>query len=304
MLDNINLNMIETVLGPPLKKVGDEYLWQCPYCKDKGKDNILYNHKKNVIFCFADENHSKLLLKRIWSSLKEQGNVLPPNPRTKKTQTQEVVKDSSLSLIQIQKFKTNVINYNQELLKNKTMLEVIYEKRGITKDTIAECNIGLDMKNKRFTFPSVKFGSANEVIGFEYRRLDLSKIGLYREKGTPTGLVQINSISSDTVNLVVLEGYLDSYLFYQHLKALGQEKFYHVVTPSNGVTSILKYFDSISDKLNRYRNVYLYLDSDTAGEKAMLELKQKYPQIKTYSMTCGCKDFNEHYLKCLKGKIP
>lgn len=303
MLSNIDLNTIEQFLGPHSKKTGSEYIWQCPYCNDKSKNNLMYNPKKNVIFCFADPGHSKLLLKDMWSSLKNQGNISPMR-HVKPAVQEQKIKESSLSLVQIKRFKTYQYKCNQALLKNEPLLNVLYTKRGITKDTVKDCGIGVDIPQKRFSFPSIKFGCANEVIGFEYRPLSLSKHGLYREKGTPTGLVQINSISNNTVNLVILEGYLDSYLFYQHLKKLGQEQFYHVATPSNGVTSIQNHFDSICNMIGRYKNVYLYLDSDAAGEKAMLNLKQKYSQIQTFSMTCGCKDFNEHYLKCLKGKTP
>lgn len=304
-LDNINLEVIEKFLGPPLKKVGSEYIWQCPICMDKSKDNLRYNPRKNILFCFADPNHSKLLLKKLWDNVKKQGKMLTIKHEDKEFPKQEeIVEETPLSIITIQKFKTYQYKCNRTLLNNKPLLKVLYKKRGITLDTVKDCCIGLDLQKERFVFPSVKFGSLNEVTGFEYRPLDLTKNGLFRERGTPTGLVQINSITNSTANLVVLEGYLDCYLFYQHIKALGQEQFYHIASPSNGVTSILRHFDSISDKLDRYKNVYLYLDSDEAGKKAMLELKQKYPQVETYSMACGCKDFNEHYLKCLKGKIP
>lgn len=301
MLDNIVLSDLENILGPFLKKIGSEYIWQCPYCQDRNKNNLMYNSKKNVLYCFADSNHSKLLLKDIWSSIKGQMKTLPATINPKH---QKVFNKTSISLIQIQNFKTYKRKCNETLLNNKALLNVLYKKRGITKDTAKDCGIGIDINKERFVFPSIKFGSKDEVIGFEYRSFDLSKKGLYREKRTPTGLVQINSIKNSTVNLVALEGYLDCYLFYQHIKALGQEQFYHIASPSNGVTSILRHFDSISNELDRYKNVYLYLDSDEAGKKAMFELKQKYPQTKTYSMTCGCKDFNEHYLKCLKGKTP
>ena len=95
----------------------------------------------------------------------------------------------------------------------------------------------------------------------------------------------------------MLEGFWDGYVFWQHLHEQGQNEFYHIITPSNGVGTViglLKDFD-----FSPYKKVILYLDSDEKGIKAMNEAKKLYPFIETVIMDCGCKDFNEHYLRCL-----
>lgn len=300
MLNNIDLNSIVSILGPPLKKIGSEYMWQCPYCVDKSKNNLMYNSKKNLLFCFADSNHSRLLLKDIWQSLKKKGE----KPKFNKTKKAEIIQEISLSLIQIEKFKTYCYKCNKELLSCKKSLNILQDKRGITKETVRDCFIGVDKSKNRFVFPSVKYASRDEVIGFEYRPLNLSKKSLYREKCTPTGMVQINSHTSLTSILIIVEGYLDGYVLYQHLKKLKQHEFYHIITPSNGVTSALKHIEAVVPSFNKYKHTYAFLDSDGPGKDCMAKLQLKYPQIKPFIMTCGCKDFNEHYLKCLKGRIP
>ena len=59
---NISLELLIEYLGQPRKKQGDEYIWQCPLCQDRGKDNLKFNVAKGVLYCFADNNHSKTIL--------------------------------------------------------------------------------------------------------------------------------------------------------------------------------------------------------------------------------------------------
>ena len=54
----------------------------------------------------------------------------------------------------------------------------------------------------------------------------------------------------------------------------------------------------------KYKQIYLYVDNDKDGNKAAEQILDKYSQynIERIKLDCGCKDFNEHYLKCIKNK--
>ena len=54
---------------------------------------------------------------------------------------------------------------------------------------------------------------------------------------------------------------------------------------------------------DKYKTCYLYIDNDNAGNDIAAKLLELYPFMKRVNMTCGCKDFNEHYLKCIKNII-
>ena len=45
-INNLKLELLTKVLGEPEKQSGDEYLWQCPLCKDTGRDNLKFNAEK------------------------------------------------------------------------------------------------------------------------------------------------------------------------------------------------------------------------------------------------------------------
>ena len=165
--------------------------------------------------------------------------------------------------------------------------------------------IGIDKIQRRWVFPAY---DEHTLVGFEYRPPDLDRKCIYKERTTPSTLAQVNIRTEETQALVILEGFIDAYTFYQHLYRKGQNKYFHVLTPVNGVNTVvglLKDFD-----FSPYRKVILYLDSDKpdengkrAGIDAMNKIKTLFPFVEITEMTCGCKDFNEHYLNCIKDDL-
>lgn len=200
----------------------------------------------------------------------------------------------------IKYFTNNMHKYNNNLLKNLKMLDFIKTKRGIEIKTVEKCFIGIDVEKNKFVFPTIEF-MTNNVIGFEYRPLDLSK-NIKREIGGLTGLAQINTFTDKTQALVILGGYLDCYVSYQYLEEIGQSEYYHIATSSNGEGSTLKYLENVKEHFNKYCRIYLYLDTDDTGIAQMEKTKTKFSFVEIKTMSCGCKDFNEHYLKCIKGR--
>lgn len=289
----IELEKIIKYLGEPLKKSGHNLIWKCPYCEDKSKNNLIYSTEKCLLSCFASGNeHSKRILSEINKNFPEKIYKKPPiiSPVKK-----------ILSPNKIQYFNDIMNKSNNELLNNTKMLDFLEEKRGINTKTVKECLIGVDIEKQHFVFPTFEY-MTNTVIGFEYRPLDLSK-NIKREIGGLTGLAQINQFSGNTVALAILGGYLDCYAFYQYLSETGQAKYYHITTSSNGEGAILRYLEDVKGHFNKYNRIYLYLDTDKTGIEQMEKIKNKFPYVEIKTMTCGCKDFNEHYLKCIKPKV-
>ncbi len=191
-----------------------------------------------------------------------------------------------------------MLKCNFALLNDPKALEYLHKKRGLTKETVSMCGLGIDKTKKLWTIPTFAYDIKDcFVTGFEYRPANLSKKGLHREKGTPNSMAMINCYTLQTESLIIVEGYFDGYALLQHLSGMKQSQYYHIVTPSNGINAILKYMETIS--FSTYKKVYLYIDNDEVSRAKALEIKEKYPFIETIKMTCSCKDFNEHLLKCL-----
>ena len=295
----LTLEKLKQHLGMPRKKIGKEYIWQCPYCRDSGRDNLKFNEEKSVLYCFANDRHAKMILSDLFKSngtlyVKSNKDLIKPI-----VSLQNTAIDIYSQKIQ-ENFLQDMFKWNNILLQDKKALDFLYKKRGLIKDTVEFCKIGIDEKKRLWTIPTFKYDCEKLYItGFEYRPIDLSKKGLHRTKNTPNFMAMINYYTSQVEALVIVEGYLDGYALYQHLNELAQASYYHIVSPSNGVNSLLKYIPQID--FSKYKRYYLYIDNDKVSREKALQILEKYPFFELIIMTCGCKDFNEHYLKCIKG---
>lgn len=295
-INNLNLELLTAVLGEPEKQSGDEYLWQCPLCKDTGRDNLKFNAVKGILWCFANESHAPQILKEMLK--KGKINLKPANADYNSN-------DRYKHIFSIQKqieFKIYMQECNEKLLTIDILPSILLKKRGLNLSTARDVKLGVDMNKKRWVIPTFQYSTerANAILGFEYRPFNFSKDGLTRSKGTPTGLAMINSYKPTMEVLAVIEGYFDGYALYQHLKEQKQIQYYHIVTPSNGIQSLLKHISQVD--FSKYKRFCLYVDNDEDGNKVAEKIMAKYPIFERVTTTCGCKDFNEHYMKCIKGK--
>ena len=295
-INNLKLELLTEALGEPEKQSGDEYLWQCPLCKDTGRDNLKFNAVKGILWCFANESHAPQILKEILK--KGRINLKPANADYNSY-------DRYKHIFSMQKqieFKIYMQECNEKLLTIDILPSILLKKRGLNLSTARDVKLGVDMNKKRWVIPTFQYSTerANTILGFEYRPFNFSKDGLTREKGTPTGLAMINSYKPTMEVLAVVEGYFDGYALYQHLKEQKQIQYYHIVTPSNGIQSLLKHISQVD--FSKYKRFCLYVDNDEEGNKVAEKIMAKYPIFERVTTTCGCKDFNEHYMKCIKGK--
>lgn len=296
-INNLKLELLTEVLGEPEKQSGDEYLWQCPLCKDTGRDNLKFNAVKGILWCFANESHAPQVLKEILK--KGRINLKPANADNNSD-------DRYKHIFSIQKqieFKIYMQECNERLLTIDILPTILLKKRGLNLSTARDVKLGVDMNKKRWVIPTFQYSTerANTILGFEYRPFNFSKDGLTREKGTPTGLAMINSYKPTMEVLAVVEGYFDGYALYQHLKEQKQIQYYHIVTPSNGIQALLKHISQID--FSKYKRFCLYVDNDEEGNKVAEKIIAQYQIFERVTTDCGCKDFNEHYLKCIKNSL-
>lgn len=308
MLDNITLDDLIKHLGKPTRKIGNEYIWQCPYCMDSHKDNLKYNEQKRVLKCFANDTHA--------------GNVLRDMNKAKgintyKTDLKPINKPPALPKLADEQIEENVLymlNCERELAENKKALAHLQLKRGITAHTATSYGLGIDKELKKWVIPIWQYQTTLDpvIIGFEYRPALLpnaikekrteaekeAKKGISRKKGSISHLAMINSKPKNADSLIIVEGYFDGLALWQHLEEQNQAEKYHIVTPSNGISVLNKQIASID--LTAYKNFYLYVDSDEATQPIVQSIIEQYPFIKLVKLGCSCKDFNEHYLRCIK----
>lgn len=290
----VELQAVIDYLGEHEKQEGDYLIWQCPLCQDTGRDNLKYNLTKKCLWCFADDTHAPQILKDLYAQKQQKAC----NSQVQKSFSKIYTKE------QQNEFKTYLKECNKDLLYTfHKSLKDLEDIRGIKSSTAEALKIGIDKKKCTWVIPTFEYttGKERNIIGFEYRPLDFSKNGLQRQKGTPSGLAMINSYKPQTEILVIVEGYFDGYTLWQHLKEHKQEMFYHIVTPSNGINSLKKFIHNI--EFNKYKRFCLFVDNDEAGNTAAEKIMEEYPMFERIILKCGCKDFNDHYLNCLKPSV-
>ena len=296
-MENFTLDIITKHLGQPVRRKGNEYEWQCPICKDTGMDNLKFNEQKGILYCFADESHSRQILSDIMRS----DNKLLSTEYKKQPVKSIVQPAKTLSKEREYKFFEYMLKCNDELLQDKKSLAYLMKQRGLTKETAAFCGLGIDKVKRQWVIPTFAYSVSDcSITGFEYRPPDLSKNGLKREKDTPTGLAQINCYTPNKKILVVVEGYFDGHALCQYLTEIGQVENYHIVTPSNGVQGLLKQLSVVD--FQKYKRFELYIDNDETSRPIAEKILCRYPQFHNVRLDCTCKDFNEHYIKCIKQK--
>lgn len=297
----ITLDDVIEEVGEYKRKRQYEYEFQCPYCAESGGDrhgdNLKFNSKKNILHCFANPEHSKKIYNNII-----QKKLMFNEFDYEQSLFGSISENKQLSQEQIAKFHAYTIECRNVLLESNIYLEYLYHMRGITKDTVEDVFLGFDKERECWVIPTVEYNSTvdyvNLVVGFEFRPHDFSKQGLRRSKNTPTPIAMINDYKPTTECLAIVEGYFDGYALYQHLKENNQIEKYHIVTCSNGVQSLLKKIDTIN--FTKYKKSYLFIDNDEVSKPIATKILERYPFIQNVFLDCGCKDFNEHYLKCIK----
>lgn len=269
---------------------GPHVYFQCPYCLDKGKDNMIFTPSKHLLKCFADDTHSKELLKTIYTEKHAAARAAAP--------TNSEVKQWELNK---KEYVEAMATCNLELLEDPKALEYLYEKRLITKETVDHVCMGFDYDENKWVLPVFPLvpSEAGVCYGFEYRPADFGVFDFngakcIKEKDTPSCLAIVWR-SGPAKNLYIVEGFLDGYVLAQWMDYPNDTV---IVTPTMGVGTLLEVITELV--FDDYENIYLCLDNDKAGHKMTQKLRSIYPFMVDRSPTGDIKDITDMYREFLK----
>ena len=311
----ITLSDIQEYTGQQGKKQGDEVVFACPICNslghDKSGNNLKFNTKKNVLYCFYDDSHNRLLLseimkkkheakrmenKEIPAYIKNQEKYLYYMELCNSALLGTLTKDWIDAVNEQDMFEDNEYNFYLDLIntdKPQKARAYLKEQRGINTSTISKTGLGFDFKARKWVIPI--FDMSSILVGFEYRLADFKNKKIWREKGTPSCLARVYGTGKKAI---IHEGFMDSFCTVQMLEEKGTLNNYSIFTTSSGVASVLKIIPEL--QFNKYENIYLLLDCDNAGDKATQEVIEKYPfiiDIRKMLKDSNCKDVNQYMLK-------
>lgn len=313
---DITLNDIQEYLGQTGKKEGDEIVFQCGVCalsgQDKSKNNLKWNTKKNVLYCFKDSEHSKIIMSEIMKKKHEEKRMENKEiPAYIKNQEKylyymelcnsallgTLTKDWIDAVNEQDMFEDNEYNFYLDLIntdKPQKARTYLKEQRGINTSTISKTGLGFDFKARKWVIPI--FDMSCNLVGFRYRGTDFKQKKVWTEKGTPKTLARF--YGEDTAKTCYIgEGEWDCIVLVQWLLENNQKDFM-VVSPSNGASSLLSVMPQL--QLNKFEQIKLIMDNDTAGDKATEEVLKSYPMVKderAFLKQSGIKDINDFYLR-------
>ena len=304
----LTLNDITEHLGQPRTKIGTELIWQCPICMDKSKDNLHYNPNKNVLWCFANEEHSKVILSEIMKKKHEakrmENKEIPAFIKNQEKYLYYMELCNSALLGTLTKdwidvvneqdiFEDNEYNFYLDLIntdKPQKARAYLKEQRGINTLTIAQTGLGFDFKARIWVIPL--FDMSCNLVGFEYRLADFKNKKIWREKGTQSCLAWVYGTGKKAL---IFEGFLDSYCALQMAK---NKDDITIFSTSQGVSSLTKVISQL--QFNKYESITLILDNDEPADKVTKEIIELYPFIKDgrqFLKDSGCKDVNQFMMK-------
>ena len=311
----LTLNDIQEYLGQTGKKQGDEIVFGCGICQLSGgdvhSDNLKWNTKKNVLYCFKDSEHSKIIMseimkkkheakrmenKEIPAYIKNQEKYLYYMELCNSALLGTLTKDWIDAVNEQDMFEDNEYKFYLDLIntdKPQKAQSYLKEQRGINTSTIEQTGLGFDFKARKWVIPI--FDMSCNLVGFEYRLADFKNKKIWREKGTPSCLARVYGTGKKAI---IHEGFMDSFCTVQMLEEKGTLNNYSIFTTSSGVASVLKIIPEL--QFNKYENIYLLLDCDNAGDKATQEVIEKYPfiiDIRKMLKDSNCKDVNQYMLK-------
>ena len=306
----LTLNDIQEYLGQTGKKQGDEIVFGCGICQLSGgdvhSDNLKWNTKKNVLYCFKDSEHSKIIMSKIMKKKHEAKRMENKEiPKYVKCQERYIYYQIFCNDMLLGKFNKELLD---EMLKigmcdkkeyethikvantDKPLgaLEYLYKSRGIGKQAVEECGIGVDFFEKRWVIPI--YDMTSTLVGFEFRGLDFKNKQIKKEVGTPTCLAMIYG-ALNSKQAIVVEGLLDGIV----LSQLAKDSL--ILSCSNGVQGTLKCLSQL--QFNKYDEIKLILDADNAGSAETEKIITQYPFIKDcrkFLFDSGVKDIGEWYM--------
>lgn len=295
-----------SILGNNYKIQNEELVWQCPACPngDKSGDNLKFNRNKHVLKCFAcdyGQEITGIIARRRFEKItgRQYGYVPEPKP---KTEEKGVAQD---------KLSDYYCKCNKELLSNDEILRKMFKKHSIMPLTAIECNIGYDKEKDKLLFPSIATGSNPQDCtqfvenGGEYREYEGEK-HIRRISGYDARICNI-WYSPQAVQAFICEGYKDSYNLVQYLKLTQTQMIdkTSIFTLQNGSNSINT--NNCLQKINwhLFKNVYLLMDNDEAGNHAVEVARELFPKMIDYRQEFleGYNDVEQLFREKFKSQI-
>ena len=244
------------------RQTGPQAVMHCPFHEDRD-NKFAINLDGGAFQCYAQ---NKCGVKGSWYDFQRLLNDVPVSLQDGIQQIQKTKQDWTRPKIHAAKPSPGAMDY--------------FRDQEITTATIKKFKIGVTKDGKALMFPYYKDG---QLTGVKYRNIGDKK--MWTEKDQEPVLFNRDNITGG--ELMIAEGEKDCMTLVQ----LGIE----AVSIPSGVNDT-RWVENEWDWLDRFRKIYLVMDSDKAGRVAAEDLARRLGRWRCYNVVLDVKDPNE-YLK-------
>lgn len=255
------------------RQYGNEYVSQCPFCESP-KHKFYINTDTGMYSC-----------KR--ASCGAQGNM---TTLFKHMGIEEHIEyDNDYEREHKPKAKLNVdMSQIRPLAESDSDIIDYMMSRGISYETLSKCGVQYSKRHNSMVFLTHHNG---ELVCVLYRTTDKR---LFMERGSEQRLWGVDDLNFDNKTLYIAEGHPDRLT----LVEMGIE---NAVSVPNGAASH-EWIDRDWDILKKFERIVLCYDNDTAGKKAILEVKNRLDFASLYELEYGnSKDINDMFMENCEG---
>jgi twinkle protein len=238
---------------------------QCPFCKNKEK-SFAVSLQDGAFSCFRQNECG---VKGSWFDLQRMLNISKPThlDDNKYILRQPIVYNRP-------KIHSQPTDKAVEYLKSRKLTEAIIKK------------FKMGYKDGAIMFPYFKNG---ELVQVKYRSIADKKF--WKEKNCESTLFNRDNCTGEA--LAICEGEIDCMTLTQYdIPA---------VSIPGGVLD-LAWIENEWDYLNTFQKIYLFMDGDSAGQKAVEELVKRLGEWRCYSVILPYKDANECLMNNVESK--
>ena len=249
--------------GIQVKKEGQEYRANCPFCQETS-GHLYLNPEKEVFYC-----HKCSEAGNIWKLKKHFGDLIEPKKIYK------------------EKFKMPKVGidsqYISSLSQSKEALRYLETERGFSKEAIRYFRLGF--KEGYIAFPYYKNG---ELVNFKYR--NIQKKDFRREQDCESTIYNMDNIDRSK-DIIVTEGEADCI-------AAWQMGFKNAISVSIGAGAINENWMELFE--NCSGNILIAYDNDEKGELGAKKLAERIGLARCFRVKLPFKDFNECLMSGVK----
>jgi DNA primase len=203
----------------------------------------------------------------------------------------------------------NNVNYwckcVESLDANPKLRERFEKIRGISPETQKIMGLGIDLKKKEWIIPCISIEHMNELgyplcVGFERRMNTLvdnftdTNCKCKKSFGTPSTMCAVSEYSHTMSEVIILEGFLDSFCYYDYLVSRGEQHKVWILTSSCGLGGLVEQIQRLD--FSNFKSVSFMLDNDKAGLDKMQELEKLFPDYNYIKLGEPYGDFSDFWL--------